>query len=348
MFLIFVCCAQNPHAFRIVGTNLPVGKQVYLLYYNFEDDKPFVDSVKVNAKGEILLQGVLSGPSYGGLMLGTNYESASADWGNSSNLWFTLFEGETMIDFKNAKISVAKKNKGMLREHEHNLAEEQLRKNILTDTDQAKAKGIKDSVDLLAIAQYIKKYPDDSYGLYLLKNKLGNLGSFKQSSEVLALFDPSLQHSSVYKNLRSHIESLKIQVGTIAPAFSLADVDGTEVQLTDYRGKYVLIDFWASWCVPCRAENPNLVNAYAKFQSHNFEILGISLDNKKEAWLKAIADDKLTWKHVSDLKGWKNQVAQQYGIRGIPANVLIDPNGKILAKNLRAEELLDFLAKTLK
>ena len=104
MFLIFVCCAQNPHAFRIVGTNLPVGKQVYLLYYNFEDDKPIVDSAKVNAKGEIVLQGVLSGPSYGGLMLGANYESASADWGNSSNLWFTLFEGDTKIDFKNAKI----------------------------------------------------------------------------------------------------------------------------------------------------------------------------------------------------------------------------------------------------
>ena len=101
----------------------------------------------------------------------------------------------------------------------------------------------------------------------------------------------------------------------------------------------MLIDFWASWCGPCRAENPNVKKAYEKFRGKNFEILAVSLDNKKDAWLKAIADDGLPWLHVSDLKGWKNEVAVQYNVQAVPQNWLVDPNGVIIAKNMRGEEL---------
>jgi peroxiredoxin len=109
----------------------------------------------------------------------------------------------------------------------------------------------------------------------------------------------------------------------------------------------VLIDFWASWCRPCRIENPTVVKAYNQFKSKNFTVLGVSLDRAKDAWVKAIADDNLTWTHVSDLKFWSNEVAQKYKVESIPQNFLVDPNGKIIAKNLRGEELLRTLKQLL-
>ncbi|SHM10369.1 Peroxiredoxin [Chitinophaga jiangningensis] len=137
----------------------------------------------------------------------------------------------------------------------------------------------------------------------------------------------------------------KTAVGSTALEFSQADSTGKAISLASFRGKYVLVDFWASWCGPCRAENPNVVKAYEKFNPKGFEILGVSLDDKKEKWLAAIHADKLTWQHVSDLKGWNNAAAGLYGVRAIPQNFLIDPKGKIIAKNLRGEELEKKLAE---
>jgi peroxiredoxin len=129
------------------------------------------------------------------------------------------------------------------------------------------------------------------------------------------------------------------KIGTEALLFSQKDTLGKMVSLESFRGKYVLIDFWASWCGPCRTENPNLVAAFKKYASKNFTILGVSLDENKTSWMNAIRKDKLTWTQVSDLQGWKNKVAQMYLIRSIPANYLLDPSGKVIAKDLRGEEL---------
>lgn len=139
-------------------------------------------------------------------------------------------------------------------------------------------------------------------------------------------------------------------VGRSAPEISLPDVNGREVKLSSYKGKYVLVDFWASWCQPCRYENPNVVNVYNKYKDKNFDILGVSLDQKKDAWLKAIRDDKLTWTHISDLKGWESVVVPVYdfGQAGIPYNVLIDPDGKVIAERLRGAALEETLAAELK
>ncbi len=163
--------------------------------------------------------------------------------------------------------------------------------------------------------------------------------------KYLQQLDPSLMDTEYVKVLQDHVQTLrKVAVGNPAPDFASFTPEGETVSLSDYTGKgYLLLDFWASWCGPCRRENPNLVKAYEDYHAKGFDIFAVSLDQKRESWLEGIQKDGLPWTQVSDLLFWDSAPAKLYGVRAIPANFLIDPDGIIIARNLRGEELLEKL-----
>lgn len=207
--------------------------------------------------------------------------------------------------------------------------------------------------NMLALKNQAKEFLDNSkspvLGLYALGSfqtratQYGMRG-FSQT-EVSEIIN---QAAGKFPNHTALQEQKKKLRPAAAPDFTLPDTNGNPVSLSSFRGKWVLLDFWASWCAPCRKENPNIVAAYHQFKDKNFTILGISLDKEKNAWLQAIQDDSLTWNHVSDLQFWNSQAATLYGVRSIPYNVLLDPSGNIVADNLHGQELQRTLGRYLR
>lgn len=185
----------------------------------------------------------------------------------------------------------------------------------------------------------------------LLQLKTMAVPQYATVAPVYAALSPTLRESPAGRQYDEMLDGLKaVAVGAQAPNFTQQTPEGETVSLADYRGKYVLVDFWASWCAPCRAENPAVLKAYNAFKGRNFEVLGVSLDEEKSRgkWVQAIADDHMPWTQISDLRGWKSEAAQRYGVQAIPQNFLIDPTGKIVAANLRGDNLEATLAQLIK
>ncbi|MBX9784345.1 MAG: AhpC/TSA family protein [Chitinophagaceae bacterium] len=198
--------------------------------------------------------------------------------------------------------------------------------------------------------EFVKQRPSSAVSMYFLNRVLITEMDAAKAEPMFHLLSPSLQNSEQGKEMATMIALYKKSMaGVAATDFTLPSPEGADISLSSFKGKYVLVDFWASWCGPCRQESPSLVKAYEKFKTRNFEIFGVSMDDNKDKWLKAIKEDGYSWKQVSDLKkGWENAAAALYGISAIPFNFLINPEGIIIARNLRGEELEKKLDELLK
>ena len=220
--------------------------------------------------------------------------------------------------------------------------------------DQAKIQAIQEAYAKLMTdaqakeAELLKANPDSYVSAFVIASGMGQM-EYEQLKERYNLLGENAKASAQGKAIAAQIAKLEsTAIGQIAPNFTITTPEGESISLYDIKGKVKLIDFWASWCGPCRGENPHVVEIYKEYHPKGLEIFGVSLDNNKEAWVKAIADDGLVWKHGSDLKGWQSAPAQLYSVSGIPHTVLLDENNKIIAKNLRGDELKQKIAELLK
>jgi peroxiredoxin len=197
--------------------------------------------------------------------------------------------------------------------------------------------------------RFAKANLDNVAGIFVVRSKLVYSMGYDDLNAILSEVPEDEKNNPYFEYLNEHLQKLaETRVGQMAPDFTMKDTAGNDISLSDFRGHYTLIDFWASWCGPCRRANPFVVEIYNDFNDKGFEIFGVSFDQSREAWIKAIHDDELTWPHVSDLKGWKNAAGKIYGVNSIPHTILIDPDGKIVANRFEHEELREMLEEIYK
>lgn len=366
LLLPVVSFAQTPaKEFQLKG-KLDFSRPVDWVYLRYSsNDQTVMDSVQPK-NGEFKIKGELAEPTVATLV--TKFKQSGEE--KPQRDFIQLFLEPSKIEFnakdslKNYSVKGSSGNADLMalmnQQETYNNRFEALYNqydSLQKKGDKAGMQQIEKSIDQLGdemnetvFASFLKTHPNSPVALYALKQYAGYDIDPAKVEPLFASLPASTKAWPSAKALKDRIDiAKKTAIGNYAMDFTQNDTLGKPVSLSSFKGKYVLVDFWASWCGPCRRENPNVVKVFNKFKDKNFTILSVSLDrpDAKDKWLAAIHKDGLAWTHVSDLKYWDNAVAKQYGIRAIPQNFLLDPQGKIIARNLRGQDLDEKLSEVI-
>ncbi|MBD1421367.1 TlpA disulfide reductase family protein [Sphingobacterium chuzhouense] len=356
--LIFLnaCNTVKENSFILTGRIDNSGQLESVMLYEGET---FVDSIILDENGNFYMEGIASEPtvyelhveqeSY--MLVVENGEKVEFNTDLNAPDQYTIQGSET-----SAKMKELNQMRDKFQEHQMNLQRE-FEQRLSNGEEHAAVQNdliAKDNLYTSELSEQVLQFSRDNednlagfFGMLVLYS-VDPIGHEEVLVEYAEKAQRQFPNNQTVQSFATHMEEIKpLSIGQVAPDFGSTTPEGKEVKLSDLRGQYVLLDFWAAWCTPCRHENPNIVEQYHQFKDKGFTVFGVSLDRDREAWLKAIKDDKLGWMQVSDLKMWDSEAGRLYNITAIPASFMIDPDGKIVGKNLRGPALKQFLEKNL-